>query len=347
MADADSSLVFWGWFFLALYMLAMLGFGIVGMRKVSNSDDFATARGAYGPWFLSFALVATTASGGTFIGLPALTYTAGFSGLWYQIVYPLGVYIGVLVCLRAVRNAGASFGTRSMPEYLGDRYNSELLRLAVALFSLLLIFYLAAQLLSAAVMFTKMLGLDVAWALGVTSLLLMLYVVIGGAHADILTDGVQGALMLLLAVVLCVMFYRGFGIEGGFAGMVSSLQAQDPKLVQALNTDHHLFNSRWDVFCIFVAHAPLGLLPHIGNKLWALRSDKEQWKFIGISFVFGLLLASLGFGGILARALLGDALLQDGASANDAIPALFIAVLPAWLAGSDRRGSARRSNVYR
>ena len=33
--------------------------GAIGMRRVSNSDDFATARRSYGPIFLAFALTAT------------------------------------------------------------------------------------------------------------------------------------------------------------------------------------------------------------------------------------------------------------------------------------------------
>jgi len=138
--------------------------------------------------------------------------------------------------------------------------------------------------------------------------------------------------MLVLAVAVTVMFATGFGVEGGFAGLLAALQAQDANLTRVLHATHPLFDSWWDVACIFAAHAPLGLLPHIGNKLWALHSDRDQWRFIGMSFVAGMVLASLGFGGILARAVLGDSLLAEGASANDAIPALFIAVLPAWLA---------------
>ena len=146
----DFDLQFWSWLFLAIYLVAMVGFGFVGMRKVSGSDDFATARDSYGPLFLAFAVVATTASGGTFIGLPALGYTAGFSALWYAFVYPIAVYLGVIICLRGIRRAGDAFGNRSIPEYLGDRFQSDALRVLVALFSMLLLFYLAGQLLAGA-----------------------------------------------------------------------------------------------------------------------------------------------------------------------------------------------------
>jgi SSS family transporter len=325
-------LIFWGWFFLVFYIGLMLTFGFVGMRRVENSDDFATARRGYGPVFLAFAMAATAASGATFLGLPALAYKAGLSSLWYAFVYPLGVYIGVLVCLVAVRRAGDTFGSRSMPEYLGDRFDSDALRLLAASFSMLLLFYLAGQLLAGAVMFFNFLGLDPFPALLVTAAILMFYVALGGAHADILTDGVQGALMLLLAVFVLYMFLTGFGVEGGLSGIFHRLQAIDPALTTVLHDTNPLFNSWWDVVAIFCAHLPLGLLPHIGNKLWALKSNKDQTRFIILSFIFGLLLPAITCGGILARVILGDDLLAEGSNPNNAIPALFIATLPSWIA---------------
>jgi Na+/proline symporter len=244
----------------------------------------------------------------------------------------VAVYIGIIVCLKGIRKAGDSFGNRSIPEYLGDRFESDTLRVLVAIFSMLLLFYLAGQLLAGAVMFNEMMGVDVMTALLLTSTIIILYLLMGGAHADILTDGVQGALMLLLAVFVGYMFLTGFGVVGGYSGMVETLEALDPDLVKTLHPTHPVLNSWWDVFAVFVAHAPLGLLPHIGNKLWALKGNRDQVKFVIFAFAFGMILPCLALGGLVARAVLGDSLLAEGASANYAIPALFIATLPAWLA---------------
>ena len=325
-------IVFWGWLFFLLYMGLMLSFGFVGMGRVHSSDDFATARAGYGPVFLALAMTATAASGATFLGLPALAYSVGISSLG-QLLYPFGVYIGVWMSMVAIRRGGEAFGSRTIPEYLGDRYQSESLRLLAAVFSMLLLFYLAGQLLSGAVMFYNLLGLETFPALVITAVMLMVYVSMGGAHSDILSDGVQGALMLVLAVLVLYLFLTGFGVEeGGLDAVFERLEALDPQLVKPLHEAHPLFNSYWDFFAIFVAHLPLGLLPHIGNKLWALKSDSDQTKFITLSFAFGLLLPVIICGGLLARAVLGDALLADGSHPNNAIPALFIAILPAWLA---------------
>lgn len=322
----------WSWVFLVLYVGGMLAFGVIGMRRVRGGDDFATARGSYGPLALAFAFTATTASGATFLGVPGFGYDVGVAAIPMMILYPLGVYTGVWLCLRVVSRAGEEFGSRSIPEYLGDRYDSDFLRIAVAVFSLMLLFYLAGQLVAGLVMFERMLGLEPAWALGITAFVLLLYVSLGGAHADILTDATQGALMLVLAIAVVIMFGTGVGVEGGFAGVLDAIRARDPQSTEILYSGNSLFDSYWDMFAILAAHLPLGLLPHIGNKLWALRSDASRQQFLVLSFTFGLTLAMMGVGGILARAVLGDALMADGVTSNEAMPALFIELFPAWLA---------------
>jgi sodium/proline symporter len=115
---------------------------------------------------------------------------------------------------------------------------------------MLLLFYLAGQLLSGAVMFNKMMGVDIGQALVITGLIIMFYIVIGGAHADILTDGVQGALMLILAIGVALMFTSGFGVVGGFDGMLQELREQDPALLGTFSTTHPVLNSKWDVFAL-------------------------------------------------------------------------------------------------
>ncbi len=326
------SLTAWSWTFLLGYVGLMVGIGIYAQRQIKHADDFATARGAYGPVFLALAFAASTASGATFLGSPAMSYEWGFSTVWLHFLYPIGVYVGILISMRLVATSGNRFGNRSIPEYLGDRYQSDAMRLMVSLLSLVLFFYLAGQLVSGVVMFEIMLGLDSSWALGITTLVLLVYVVLGGAHADILTDGVQGAMMLALALLVIVLTALGWGVDGGFTGLVANLEQQDPVLVAPINPNTSLFHSWWSIFVIAFAHMPLGLLPHLGNKLWALDSGNSRLQFVKLAALFGLTLGLLGLGGLLARVYFGDALYADGANPNQALPLLFIELFPTWLA---------------
>lgn len=321
----------WSWLFLLFYIGAMLGFGWLGSRRVAGADDFATARQAYGPFLLSLAFASTAASGATFLGLPGLTYSYGMSTLWIAFCYPVGVYIGVLICQRTIGRFGNESGSRSMPEYLGERFDSEALRLSTAVFSLILLFYLASQLVSGLVMFEMMLGLPQIWALVITTIVLLGYVTLGGAHADILTDGAQGLLMVLLAVAIAIMFFLGVG-TGGFDGLLDGLREQDPALLDSFNPANNTTASIWAAITVTVAHIPLGLLPHIGNKLWALRDESARSRFLIFAFTFGFILPAITFGGMLARVVLGDSLFESAGGANAALPALFIEIFPTWIA---------------
>src|SRR5690606_37081573 len=204
----------WSWAFLVLYITGMLALGWFGSRRVTAADDCATARRSYGPFLLALAFASTAASGATFLGLPGLTYSYGMSTLWIAFCYPIGVYIGVLICQRTIGRYGNTTGVRSIPEFLGQRYGSETLRVSSAVFSLILLFYLASQLVSGLVMFEMMLGLSKGWALVITTVVLLGYVTLGGAHADILTDGAQGLLMVLLAIAIALIFLFGVGTDG-------------------------------------------------------------------------------------------------------------------------------------
>ncbi len=317
---------------MVVYIGGMLVIGVIGQRRVKHADDFATARGSYGPIFLAFAFAATTASGATFLGGPGLGYQWGFASQWGNFLYPIGVYFGVLISMRLIATTGNRFGNRSIPEFLGDRYQSEGIRVMVSIFSLVLFFYLAGQLVSGLVMFEIFLGLSPFWALLITTTVLLFYVVLGGAHADILTDGVQGVMMLILAIVVIVLVLTGFGIDGGLSGLIDRLHAQNNNLVQPLNPESALTHSWWAIIAVLFAHIPLGLLPHLGNKLWALKGVAEQRSFIKLAFLFGLTLGMMGLGGLLARGLLGDALLLDGTNPNQALPLVFIELFPTWLA---------------
>ena len=321
----------WSWTFLVLYIAGMLSFGYIGSRRVGSADDYATARRGYGPLLLALAFASTAASGATFLGLPGLTYSYGMSTLWIAFCYPLGIYIGVMICQRTIGRYGNAAGARSIPEFLGERFRSEGMRLSAAVFSLILLFYLASQLVAGLVMFEMMLGLPQIWALVITTVVLLGYVTLGGAHADILTDGVQGLLMVALAVGIAAVFFLGVG-TGGFGELIAGLRAEDPALLDVFNPATNVTASIWAAITVTIAHIPLGLLPHIGNKLWALREERSRLKFIVMAFTFGLVLPAITLGGMNARVVLGDSLFGAAGGANGALPALFIEIFPVWIA---------------
>ncbi len=324
-----SSVAVWSWIFLIASIGLFVALGYVGMTRTKNADDFAVARSSYGPWVLGLAVVATTASGSTFLGIPGLAYSVGFSSLWYPIVYPIGIYMGMLLTAKLVRTVGDKFGNRSIPEFVGQRYDSDFLRVGLAIVSLLLMFYITAQLVAAATLFQTMLGVGYITGLLVTAVVLLIYITMGGSHADILTDAIQGLFMLALAVGVAVLFFVGAGVEGG-AGAVNAAVAEKNQSAgwdTLFNPEDPVTASAWLVFLLFVAHLPFGVLPHIGNKFMALNNARQMRTFLMIVIVAGGILPMMGFGGILGAAILGQNVTPDAV-----IPTLFTELFPPVLA---------------
>jgi len=321
----DDPVVVWSWIFLVAFVGLFLAMGFIGMGKTKSADDFAVARSGYGPWVLGLAFTATVASGSTFLGMPGLAYSLGFPSLWYPILYPIGIYLGMLLSAKLIKTMGDRFGNRTIPEFVGSRYDSDFLRVGMTLVSFLLLFYITAQLVAAATLFQVMMGMPYIPALFFTAGVLLIYIVMGGSHADILTDAVQGLLMLAIAVGIAVMFFTGFGVEGGPAAINERV---DETTGAGWNTlflpGDATFGAAWLVFLLWVGHLPFGVLPHLGNKFMALSNARQMRVFSMFAIIAGGILPLMALGGFIGAAVLGPGLARP----DQVIPELFIELFP-------------------
>ncbi|WP_034263495.1 sodium:solute symporter family protein [Bacillus sp. J33] len=320
----------WSWTIMAFFIALMLYLGYAGMKKTKNADDFATARSSYGPIALGLAVCATTASGSTFMGIPGTAYSLGFASLWYPMIYPIGIYGGMLLTAKMVKQMGDKFSNRTIPEIVGERFNSEFLRVGLALLSLLLIFYIVSQLVAAALMFQTMMGLTYEMGLWLTAIVLGIYLVLGGSHSDILTDAIQGFLMLIIAIIITVMFFIGYGVDGGVSAVNDAITAKNPQAGwdTLFIPGHDTYGGAWLVFLLLIAHIPFGVLPHIGNKFFALKNGKQMKIFLSFCIIGGALLPMMALGGLLGAAVIPGTL----ENADSVIPALFVQVFPPFVA---------------
>jgi len=331
----DTYIGLWGWAWVAVFLALFIGIGVWGMRKTSNDEDFAVARGAYGPVTLAFAFAATIASGATFMSLPGMAYSKGFASLWYPATYPIAIYVGMILAIKLIKRAGDKFRSNSLPEFMGQRYNSNFLRIGFALVSMLLVYYIAAQIVAAATIFEVLLGLNYQHGILVSVAVIALYITMGGSHADIMTDGIQGVMMVLIGLIIGVIFFLGVGFEGTGPSLINdALVKQDP----SLGWDNYfregdvLFGSFWLISLIFIAHIPFAMNPHIGKLAFALNDPKQIRTFLLIAIPVGSILGFTVLGGLHARALFGPEF-GDVIRPDQAIPVLFTQLFPPFLAG--------------
>ncbi|MDA1030764.1 MAG: hypothetical protein O3A56_04845 [Proteobacteria bacterium] len=331
----DTYIGLWGWAWVAVFLALFIGIGVWGMRKTSNDEDFAVARGAYGPVTLAFAFAATIASGATFMSLPGMAYSKGFASLWYPATYPIAIYVGMILAIKLIKRAGDKFRSNSLPEFMGQRYNSNFLRIGFALVSMLLVYYIAAQIVAAATIFEVLLGLNYQHGILASVAVIALYITMGGSHADIMTDGIQGVMMVLIALIIGVIFFLGVGFEGTGPSLINdALVKQDP----SLGWDNYfregdvLFGSFWLISLIFIAHIPFAMNPHIGKLAFALNDPKQIRTFLLIAIPVGSILGFTVLGGLHARALFGPEF-GDVIRPDQAIPVLFTQLFPPFLSG--------------
>ncbi|WP_101842602.1 sodium:solute symporter [Halobacillus sp. Marseille-P3879] len=325
------SVVVYSWIFMAVFIGIMLAMGFIGMKKTRTSEDFATARSSYGPMTIALVISAGISSGSTFMGMPGLAYDLGTPSLWYPLLYPVATVIGMLFVAKTIKKYGDEFGTRTIPEFIGDRFKSEFLRIVLTVISILLIFYVVSQLVAAATMFQIMMGVEYHWGIMITGVVLAIYVFMGGSHSDILTDSIQGFLMLITSLVVVGVFVFSVGVEGGFGDMISTIKERNPTggFDQLFLPGDNTYGSFWLVALLFIAHLPFGILPHLGNKFLAVKSNKDMKKLIMYCTIFATVLPLMGLGGML-----GIAVIDPGMEIrpDQVIPVLFQEIFPPFLA---------------
>jgi len=297
-------------------------------KKLKNEDDYATARESYPWWVIGFVIPATFASGATFMGSAGLVYGYGYPAFWYLLGYPVGGYLGMIFLGRLGTGINRS-GARTIPEFIGIRYNSGALRVIAALISFLLFAYIGGQVVAGGTIFQILFGIDYKLGAWIAMLVVLSYIVVGGARANIVTAVIQAGVMLFVALAAVAIFFAAPGLEGGIKELNNKLVAIDPVLGAGsiFNAANMQLATGFAVAMTFFAHAPYSLLPHFGMKWASLRSPKEMPKALVMSGVIGIIYVV----GAAAPALIAKVTLPPLARPDMALVTLFDTYLPAWL----------------
>ncbi|MGP4073240.1 sodium:solute symporter family protein [Piscibacillus sp. B03] len=327
----DNNVVIYSWIFMALFIGLMIAMGFVGMKRTNNAEDFATARSSYGPIVIALVISAGISSGSTFMGMPGLAYDLGAPSLWYPLLYPVATVIGMLFVAKTIKRYGDQFGTRTIPEFIGDRFKSDFLRIILTIISILLIFYVVSQLVAAATMFQMMMGVDYTVGIILTGIVLAIYVFMGGSHSDILTDSIQGFLMVITSIVVVICFLFAVGVPGNFGDMINTINERNPSggFDNLFIPGDATYGSIWLVALLFVAHLPFAILPHLGNKFLAVKSNNDMKRLIMYCTIFATILPLMGLGGMLGIAVIDP---SADIRADAVIPVLFTEIFPPVIA---------------
>ena len=240
--------------------------------------------------------------------------------------------MGLILVAKRARDMNTAQGSLSLPDWLGDRYGSDFVRVAVALITLFNLFYIGAQFSAGALIFEQLLGMPYTVGLLLIAVIVVGYTYGGGSFADIYTDAAQAVLMVIMGVLVFVsgLWVFDAGPTGVMQTVVASLEERGPELVANVNPDSGVFYSVQAVIGAFVIQFAFAAQPQLFNKVLALKEPGDMAKMIGVYVAAAMCFLVVIFGGLYAAAAVPGLDNPDSAIveyATVAFPAVVVALL--------------------
>jgi len=319
--------------FLIIFFAVMISVGFLCRKNSTDVHGFVLGGRSVGPWLTAFAYGTSYFSAVIFIGYAGqFGWKYGVSATWIGIGNALiGSLLAWVILGRRTRLMTQKLESRTMPEFFGQRFGSNSLKLfASAIVFIFLIPYTASLYNGLSRLFESAFGIDYAWCVLIMSVLTGIYVIAGGYMATAVNDFIQGIIMLfgIVAVIGAVL-----NSNGGFMEALSTLS----KIEAETNPDLS------GAFVSFLGPKPLELLgvviltslgtwglPQMVGKFYAIKNEEAISKGTIISTFFAIVVAGGcyflgGFGRLYADSITYGA---NGAPVYDSIVPQMLSGLP-------------------
>ncbi len=199
----------------AVYLASLLGIGAYAWRRSKRtSEDYFVASRSIGPIVLFLSLAATNFSAFTFFGFAGAAYKFGLA---YYGIMAFGTGFMALSFYfigKKVWYLGKKHGYITPPELIGDRFKSDSLRtIFLAVMVVFTLPYLATQAIGGGIALNQLTDDEISYELGavIVTVVVLLYVTIGGMRADAYTDVLQGVLMIVTMLAAVGIVSSGLG----------------------------------------------------------------------------------------------------------------------------------------
>jgi cation/acetate symporter len=242
-------------------------------------------------------------SAASFLGIAGLIFLYGFDGFLYSIGFLVAFLTVMFLLAERMRNAGKY----TIADVLSFRLNETPARAAAALGTFAVVtFYLIAQMVGAGVLIQALVGIDFTWAVIITGVCMLCYVIFGGMVATTWVQIIK-AVLLMAGIFVMSVFVLG---KVGFNPIELFNRANEnkgPESTFSLGPGTYLPKPLDTVSLGLALVLGTAGLPHILMRFFTVPNARAArssvvWAMFIIGF-FYLLTTFIGFG---ARAFLGD-----------------------------------------
>lgn len=284
--------------------LSFLLYIIIAIRaRAGSTKDFYVAGGGVPPLANGMATAADWMSAASFISMAGIISFAGYDGSVYLMGWTGGYVLLALLLAPYLRK----FGKFTVPDFVGDRYYSNLARVVAVLCAIFVSFtYVAGQMRGVGVVFSRFLEVDITTGVLIGMGLVFFYAVLGGMKGITYTQVAQ-YVILIFAFMVPAFFISilltnnpipqlGFGAElagdighriagGEQISLLDKLDGLHEELGFAAYTDDS--KSTLDVLCITAAlMVGTAGLPHVIVRFYTVPKVRDARVSAGWALLF-------------------------------------------------------------
>lgn len=270
-------------FVMVAYLLIVIMIGVYVQGRVKSEDDYLAAGGNVGAVVGGAALAGAQMSVGTAIGSVGFHNQIGYNFIWVWLFLWAGWVLNAFFIAPKMKNYYDSHGALTIPDLLGERYESNVVRVLSAI--VLLIGFgmtIVAELVGIGYVFQTTMGISPAVTIILTAIIFIVYTMAGGMFAVVYTNLFQMGVFLLGFVIAAITILTK---TGGFTSMNNQLAAINPALVANGMPVNVMLAAGFSFFFMMVGY------PLIAMRFYSLKDKKTIRKSIGIAFILQAIMA--------------------------------------------------------
>jgi cation/acetate symporter len=283
------------WTYIIVGITFALYIGIAIWSRASSTKDFYVAGGGVSPLANGMATAADWMSAASFISMAGLISFMGYDGTVYLMGWTGGYVLLALLLAPYLRK----FGKFTVPDFIGDRYYSNVARSVAVICALLVSFtYVAGQMRGVGVVFSRFLEVDIDTGVLIGMVIVLIYAVMGGMKGITYTQVAQYCVLIFAFMVPAIyisIIMTGVPIpqigmgstlsDGSGVYLLDKLDGLSRELGFAEYTQGT--KSMQDVFAITLAlMVGTAGLPHVIVRFFTVKRVRDARMSAGLALVF-------------------------------------------------------------
>ncbi|MEU8151058.1 sodium:solute symporter family protein [Nonomuraea sp. NPDC048901] len=203
---------------IAIYFATVLGIGFAAKRRISSSLDFFLAGRGLPPWITGLAFVSANLGAIEILGMAANGAQYGAMTVHYYWIgaVPAMVFLGIVMMPFYYRSK-----VRSVPEFLGRRFNGATQLLNALSFAVAQILIAGVNLYALALVMEALLGWPLPVSVVVAAVIVLSYITLGGLSSAIYNEVLQFFVILAGLIPLTIL---GLAKVGGVSGLFDKVR---------------------------------------------------------------------------------------------------------------------------